>query len=75
MPCNDRFRLDNGQGVAPPGPQPGEQDPKGPITGPQLGAFDGLLVDGDLLSQSQVFGGQHESMHGGEYAIPPPNTP
>ena len=61
MPSDDRFGLDNGQCGSPVGPEPREPDPEGPITGPQLGAFDGLFVNGDLLSQSQVFGGQYES--------------
>ena len=61
MPSDDRFGLDNGQCGSPVGPEPGEPDPERSVTGPQPGAFDGLLVDGDLLSQSQVFGSQHES--------------
>ncbi len=37
-----------------------EPDPEDPVTSPQLGAFDGVLVDGHLLPQCEVLGGQDE---------------
>ena len=60
MPLDDRCGLDDGQRGSPVDPELGEQDPEDPVTGPQLGPFDGLLVDGNLLSQGEVLGGQAE---------------
>ena len=60
MPLDDRFGLDDGQGGSPVGPESGEPDPEDPVAGPQLGAFDGVLVDGNLLPQGEVLGGQAE---------------
>ena len=60
MPLDDRFGLDDGQRRSPVGPEPGKPDPEDSVTGPQLGAFDGVLVDGHLLSQCEVLGGQTE---------------
>jgi hypothetical protein len=42
------------------GPESREPNPEDAVTGPQLGAFDGVLVDGHLPPQGEVFGGQVE---------------
>jgi hypothetical protein len=52
--------LDDGQHGSPVLPESGEPDPEDPVTSPQLGAFDGVLVNGHLLPQCEVFGGQDE---------------
>ena len=49
VPLDDRFGLDDGQHRSPVGPEPGKPDPEAPVAGPQLGAFDGVLVDGKGL--------------------------
>ena len=56
LPLDDRFWLDDGRRGLPVGPEPGEQNPEDPVTGPQLRAFDRLLVDCNLLSQCDVLG-------------------
>ena len=63
MPLDNRFGLDDGQGGSPVGPESGEPDPEDPVAGPQLGTFDGVLVDGNLLPQGEVLGGQAEPGH------------
>ncbi len=60
VPFDDCFGLDDSQRRSPVGPEPGKQDPEEAVSGPQLRAFDGLLVDGNLLSQRQILGGQAE---------------
>ena len=52
--------LDDGQRGSPVGPEPGEPDPEDPVAGPPLGAFDGVLVDGNLLPQCKDLSGQAE---------------
>jgi hypothetical protein len=63
MPFDDRFGLDDGQRRSPIGPQSGEPDPEDPVTLPQLGAFDGVLVNGHLLPKGEDLGGQAEPGH------------
>lgn len=63
VPFDDGFGLDDGQGGSPVGPEPGEPDPEDPVAGPRLGAFDGVLVDGNLLPQCEDLGGQPEPGH------------
>jgi predicted PhzF superfamily epimerase YddE/YHI9 len=43
------------------GPESREPNPEDPVTGTQLGAFDGVLVDGHLLPQREVLGGETEA--------------
>ena len=52
MPLDDRCGLDDGQRGSPVDPELGEQDPEDPVTGPQLGPFDGLLETAVPLNNS-----------------------
>jgi hypothetical protein len=45
VPPDDGFRLNNGQGGSPVGPEPGEPHPEDAVAAPQPRAFDGLLED------------------------------
>ena len=60
VPLDHRLGLDDGQHGSPVGPEPGEPDPEDPVTLPQLGTFDGVLVDGNLLPQCKDLSGQTE---------------
>jgi hypothetical protein len=53
--------LDDGQRGSPVGIETGEQDAEDSIAVPQLGAFDGVLVDGNLLRQCKDLSGLVES--------------
>ena len=57
MPLDDGFGLDDGQGGSPVGPEAGEPRPEDPVAWPQSRAFDGVLEDGNLLSQCEVLSG------------------
>ena len=58
MPSDDRFGLHDDQGGSPVRPEPGEPYPEDAVAVPQLRTFDGLLEDGNLLSQCEVLDGQ-----------------
>ena len=68
MPTDDGLGLDDGQGGTPTdqrrgtptGPEAGEQDPEKAVPKPQLGAFAGVLKDGDLLPEGEILGGEAE---------------
>jgi len=57
LPFDDRFGLHDGQGGSPVGPEAGEPRPEDPVAWPQSRAFDGVLEDGNLLSQCEVLSG------------------
>ncbi len=52
-------QLDQRRGT-PTGPEAGEQDPEKAVPKPQLGAFAGVLKDGDLLPEGEILGGEAE---------------
>ena len=58
VPLDDGFGLDDGQCGSPVRPNSGEQHPEEAVAWSKLRAFDGMFVDGHLLPQGEVLGGQ-----------------
>ena len=54
LPPDHRLGLDDGDGIRPPGPQAGEQDPKQAVGGSPAWARRGPLEDGQLVPQREV---------------------
>jgi hypothetical protein len=61
VPRDYRFGLDDGQRGSPVGPEPGKPAPEDSVARPQPRTIDGVLVDGNLLPQGQVLGGQRRT--------------
>jgi hypothetical protein len=58
LPPQDGVRGHDHEGLPPPGPDPGQSDPKKPVRRTKLGPSRRSLVDGELLAQSQVLEGE-----------------
>jgi len=54
VPLDNRFGLDDGQGRSPVRPEAGKHDPEDVVPWTQLGTLDGLLENGNLLSEGKV---------------------
>ena len=66
MPADDGLGLDPGDGIRPPVPQLGQQDPDQPVGAPQAWARRRALEDGQLVSQREVL--EHEGAAGSQHA-------
>jgi hypothetical protein len=58
VPANNRLRLDEEQGAAPPGKKSREQDKQTALVAAKGGAFDSTRCDDELLAQKRVLGDQ-----------------
>ena len=61
LPGEDGSRLDDHEGLSPPGPEPGEPGPEEAVSGPESRSPHRSLADGELVPEGEDFELQRSS--------------